>query len=199
MKRVNLLLILPLLPFLLASCKTAKNQEAAASADTASEQIAVDKPVKISVAAIHLDTSAVAFEENKKSRQAEDSLFATIKRTPCYGRCPIYEAVIYKSGYTLYTGKQFVEKAGVFSTRISKNDLRAIMAKASEIGYFNLMDEYDSPVTDFPTTHTSLSSNGIKKEIKDRVGGPESLREYEKLLDSILDKSTWVKVGELDR
>jgi len=34
-----------------------------------------------------------------------DSLFVSLSRTPCYGRCPIYKLDIYDSGYSEYEGK----------------------------------------------------------------------------------------------
>ncbi|MFH1321890.1 MAG: DUF6438 domain-containing protein, partial [Bacteroidota bacterium] len=91
------------------------------------------------------------------AEQQKDSLFASIKRTPCYGRCPTYSISIYKSGYVIYEGIRFVDRIGTYSTQISEKEIQKIIAKANETGYFDLNDVYDSPVTDLPTTITYLS------------------------------------------
>lgn len=125
-----------------------------------------------------------------------DSLFASIERTPCYGRCPTYSISIYKSGYVIYEGIRFVDRLGTYSTRISEKKIQNIINKANEIGYFELEEIYDSPVTDLPSTITYLSVNGQIKRIKDRVRGPEVLKEYEKYFDNVFEDMEWKKIED---
>ena len=120
-----------------------------------------------------------------------DSLFAFMERTPCYGRCPIYKLWIYKSGYTLYEGINFVEREGVWTTRISEEDMQQIANKANEIGYYKMDDEYDSPITDIPATITSLNTEGRKKTVRDRHNAPPALREFENFIDGVVEKKQW--------
>ncbi len=150
-------------------------------------------------AAIKLNSKDLKLDltELKKRFEAADSVYASIKRTPCYGRCPIYEVTIYKSGFVAYNGIRFVERLGQHRSRITQDQLKQIAAKAEEIGYFELNNNYDSPVTDFPTTITVLNVAGkSRKEIKNRVGAPDSLKEYEKFLDELLNGLTWEKVAD---
>ena len=150
-------------------------------------------------AAIKLNTKDLKLDltELKKRVEAADSIYASIKRTPCYGRCPIYEASIYKSGYVTYNGNRFIEKIGLHRSRLTQDQLKQIAAKAEEIGYFELENNYDSPVTDFPTTITVLNLPGkSKKEIKNRVGAPDNLKQYEKFLDDLLNGLSWAKMAD---
>ena len=176
-----------------AGCKTTKQQteKAPNSEPKYSEQTQSPKqPIKISIPKLKFPVKPDQ-RAGTQTDPGEDSLFASIERTPCYGQCPTYSIKIYKSGYVVYDGIRFVDKMGTYSTRISERKIQAIINKANEIGYFDLNDVYDSPVTDLPSTITYLSVNGQKKRIKDRVRGPEKLREYEKYFDSIFEDLEW--------
>ena len=136
-------------------------------------------------------------QSQKKDVSTHDtSLFASMERTPCYGRCPTYKAVIYQNGYAEWTGTRFTEKIGKYTCTFSYDDMKTILKKAEEIGYFELNDVYDSQVTDLPSVFTSVVSNGKAKSIKSRHSAPEKLREFEKFLDSILEKQNWKQIEE---
>lgn len=177
-------------------CKTTKQQTEKvpnSESDYPGRTLNPKQPIKISIPKLNLPEKP----DQRAGTQAdpvEDSLFASIERTPCYGRCPTYRINIYKSGYVIYEGIRFVDRLGTYSTRISDRKIQAIINKANEIGYFDLNEVYDSPVTDLPSTITYLSVNGKKKRIKDRVRGPEKLREYEKYFDGIFEDLEWKEI-----
>lgn len=173
-----------------AGCKTTKQQTEKApnsEPEYSGQTPNLVQPIKISIPKLNLPEKP----DQRAGTQVKDSLFASIERTPCFGRCPTYSVKIYKSGYVIYEGIRFVDKLGTYSTRISEREIQAIINKANEIGYFELNEVYDSPVTDLPSTITYLSVNGQKKRIKDRVSGPEKLREYEKIFDGIFENLEW--------
>ena len=193
MRAINLIITVVLI-FLAVSCSSSKKQEAAVKEKNVPEEA---KPEVVAVPVL-LKTDHVRFdmEEIKKRMEAADSIYASIKRTPCYGRCPIYEAVIYKSGYVIYNGNRFVERIGKHKSRLTQDQLAQIATKANSIGYFELENKYDSPVTDFPTTITAVNASGKSKTISNRVGGPDSLKEYEKYLDGLLNGLGWTKIAD---
>ena len=115
-----------------------------------------------------------------------DTIFATLTKTPCFGTCAVYKLMIFKSGLALYEGTQHVEKKGRYLVYFTEEELKAIEEKAKDINYFGLKDEYDSPVTDFPTTYTSLRLNGKVKTISNRVSSPKGLTDFEKLIHEYL-------------
>ena len=176
------------------ACKTTKEQESTAQNSKedrmANTSSSMKPPITKPLPPMKLDKSAV---DQLKLQSDDDSLFASIKRTPCYGRCPIYEAKIYNSGFVVYEGKRFVDKEGVFTTKLDSDQLSQISQKASELRFFELNDEYDSPVTDFPTTYTSIKNGNITKMVKNRVGGPENLKALESFLDEMLNSASWTK------
>jgi hypothetical protein len=121
-----------------------------------------------------------------------DSLVAYIERTRCFGICPYYSLHIYRSGYVLYEGYDYVPNVGRFFTYLTKEQIQSIGEKALELGYFELNDEYRNPhLTDFPTIYTEVRFRGKKKKITHYDADPPSnLVEMEKYLDSFFGPET---------
>ena len=127
--------------------------------------------------------------------ESNDTIFAQIQRTPCFGRCGIYTATIYTNGYVIYNGEKWVEKEGVYEGTISQKSMDEILKYAQELKYFEMKSEYDNKgVTDLPSTITKLRNEEGLKTIQNRYEGPKELSQFEKYLDSILDGIKWKKM-----
>ena len=111
----------------------------------------------------------------------------TLKRTPCFGRCPIYRVTIMDNGELVYEGKRFVEKLGTYSGLITGQDVEKIIKKINEVGYFKMEDAYDVPIADFPTCVTSVNLDGMTKSIMNKQGAPPELKAFELYIDSLLE------------
>lgn len=123
-----------------------------------------------------------------------DSLFFSIEKTPCYGKCAAYKVIIYKSGFATMNAIRFVpEKEGMYKTQFTAEEMKMISGKAEEIKYFNLENVYDSPVTDLPTVITGININGKNKTIRNRHNAPAELRQFEKFADEMIHGKTWKK------
>ena len=193
MKYLNLLF---LLIFLIAtqSCKTTEQQQISETEVKDDTQNDTHFPnVSKAPAPTKIDRAVV---EEVKQSILSDTIFASIQRTPCYGRCPIYEAIIYNSGFVVYKGVLNVDKIGTYTSRLNGRQIEEIKRKATEINYFDMETQYDSPVTDLPTTITSLKLGNLKKKIKNRVGGPVTLKEYETVIENILSSLSWIKKSD---
>jgi hypothetical protein len=121
-----------------------------------------------------------------KDATEDPNVFATLQKTPCFGTCPFYSLVIYKTGKAFYQGVMYTEPLGKFNLEFSKKEMEEILKKAEQINYFALKDEYDQHVSDFPSTITSLRRGITAKRIKNRVEGPAELKEYETFLEKML-------------
>ncbi|MCB0400555.1 MAG: hypothetical protein KDD41_00580 [Flavobacteriales bacterium] len=124
----------------------------------------------------------------------KESLFITMERTPCLGRCPSYKISIFNTGKILYEGYDFVEHQGTFQGQLSPVQLNDIRAKMDEIKIFALQNKYDSPITDIPSCLLYINDGEQKKKIYDRHGAPESLKEFEKLIDTFVSGCKLSKV-----
>ncbi|MEZ4799900.1 MAG: DUF6438 domain-containing protein [Flavobacteriales bacterium] len=121
------------------------------------------------------------------------SVFFEMKRTACFGTCPIYNVTIMDNGEVYYEGKNFVEKIGNYHTTLDNANLQKIRDKIVAINYFSLQDEYDSPITDIPSVYTTVNYGGQTKTIHDRHKGPRELDELYALVDDILNACNWSK------
>jgi hypothetical protein len=128
--------------------------------------------------------------------EKETQLLVSLKRTPCYGKCPTYRIYIKDNGQLVYEGKRFVEKLGTYEGMVSSVDVENIQNKIREMDYFSLEDAYDVPISDFPTCVTSVNLDGKQKSIMNKQDAPASLRSFEKYLDSLIDGLELKKVSD---
>ncbi len=132
----------------------------------------------------------------EKEPVSGDSLFAAIERSPCFGKCRTYSISVYKSGYVVYEGKQWVENIGLFYTFITPGKMAEISAFAEKIGFAEMNDSYRDPnIMDVPSTYTSYRVNGKIKRIDNTFGNPPAgLIEFEKYLDDLFSDTKWIKI-----
>jgi Domain of unknown function (DUF6438) len=121
-----------------------------------------------------------------------DSLFCRYERTPCFGRCPVFELKIYRSGYAVYEGRNFVDLIGFYHTTFSATSLQKISGTAEAIKYFSLKDSYDNPyVTDLPTITTEIHTETHDKSVTARYQSPAELQTLYAALDSLIASAEW--------
>lgn len=122
-----------------------------------------------------------------------ENVTITMDRTACFGACPDYSLVIYGNGTVHYDGHRYVSVTGKQTATIPQEDVNRLVRKSIEIGYFGLRDSYTEPVTDLPTTTTSVTIDGLTKKIVDYAGAPSSLKDFERMIDEISGSARWVK------
>lgn len=120
-----------------------------------------------------------------------DSLFLSLERTPCFGRCKTYRVHVYRSGYMLYEGRSNVELVGKYSGRIGPEALATLHTWVEEAGFFNLQDKYDGQVTDLPSTYLHVVADGKDKTVLGRVGQPASFKNLVTQVEELLLPSAW--------
>lgn len=132
--------------------------------------------------------------DNGKPQRQE---FATIQKSYCYGKCPVYKMTIYEDGRTILEGKANLDMIGVWELKLDMSELDAFTKMARNIGYMELEDKYDSEITDIPSTTTSIVIDGVRKEVYRRANYPEKILKFEALFTDLLEREGWTKIGEL--
>ncbi|HEY3840172.1 MAG TPA: TonB family protein [Bryobacteraceae bacterium] len=67
----------------------------------------------------------------------------TIERQGCYGNCPVYTLTLRRQGTSTYAGKRWVTRIGQFTaTQLYGGDVDQLSRAVSDLGFFNLHDEY---------------------------------------------------------
>jgi len=125
------------------------------------------------------------FNFTKQKELQSPKKIISLEKTACFGRCPVFNIVIYNNGECLYNGMKFVKKSGEYNLKINKQEINKILSQAKKIGFDNLQNEYSERITDLPTTYIMINN----KKIKDYYGAPSELKGLEKLIEEIiLDK-----------
>ncbi len=138
----------------------------------------------------------------------------TLERTGCFGSCPRYLVsidgqgnVVFDTGptseemglgdrpdYSIDTG---VRVAGKYWTKITGEQVDAIITQFENVGFFELEDEYVSQVTDNPTYVVSIDTGNGKKSIVDYAGGdvgmPAVVTRLEEAIDEAAGTDRWIK------
>jgi Domain of unknown function (DUF6438) len=133
-----------------------------------------------------VDNSTTETSTPKDEVLIKESLFLTMERTPCFGKCPSYKLSIFNTGNVVYEGFTFAKKEGKHTKTLSKKQLTEIQDQIEAINLFEMNDKYASKITDIPSTILYVVYNGKKKKILDRVGGPDELKRFEKLIDFLV-------------
>lgn len=125
---------------------------------------------------------------------AEPRLLASLKRTPCYGRCPVYEIQFFSNGEVVFNGERNLRRLGIFLARVPESTLRQILEQAGQARFFELKDAYPesgAAITDLPETITFVNNGKARKTITNYYDAPLPLLRFEQFLDEIANGLDW--------
>ena len=104
-----------------------------------------------------------------------DAPVVTLERSACFGKCPVYNIVIFEDGTVVYTGIANVDKIGVSTLKTDASAVESVIQRAKALGYFDWQDSYDQMVmTDQVTVTTSIRSEDQTKQIARYNGDPNA-------------------------
>lgn len=126
--------------------------------------------------------------------RTEPRLLASLKRTACYGRCPVYEIQFYSNGQAIYLGEMNVPLQGIYLAYVPDSTVSQILEKARSINFFGLSDFYPEngkPIADLPQSITYLNDGRQEKTIVNNHLAPVGLLSFERLLDELAREIKW--------
>ncbi|NJL73799.1 MAG: hypothetical protein HC892_00950 [Saprospiraceae bacterium] len=135
-----------------------------------------------------------------EAKPAESYVLASIKRTGCYGKCPVYEAKVFSNGIVLYEGKQFSAREGIYEAYLTQNQIDSLLVQADSARFFDLQPLYPTDgakLLDLPSTFTYLKKDKAEKEIINNHSAPKSLKYFEQYFDQLLLQLDWKPVEEV--
>lgn len=117
----------------------------------------------------------------------------SLKRTACFGTCPVYTVSISKDGGVVFNGEYYVEKTGRQTATIPALEWDRLTEFIFKSGFFSLKDSYSMEVTDLPSQTVTVSyMGGTKKVYRYGWEAPATLIELEELIDEIANTKQWV-------
>ncbi len=140
--------------------------------------------------------AAVQQEQMIRDSLAQPYLVIMLKRTGCYGNCPVFEAKVFSDGQVTYDGIRHVELISLFESSVDSTWIQRVFERAKEINYFDLDEAYPSggePIPDLPTTITYLRLGEKEKTIRNNFDPPKALVDFEQWLERELKKLDWKK------
>ena len=132
--------------------------------------------------------------------EQETDAVITLERTVCFGFCPVYMLTIYSDGRVEFNGQQNVKITGKQISQLTPEQVKELLDLFEKANYFELEDEYTAPVTDLPSTITSLTLGGQYKSIRNYGGcldgspvpAPSALCELETRIDEVANTTQWI-------
>lgn len=124
----------------------------------------------------------------------------TLRRTACFGTCPVYSLEIFEDGLVRYLGTEFVEVKGEHKSVIPQDAVESLVGSFLRADYFSLQDKYETykdpkgqvwKLSDLPTAYTTLRVGNRKKSVEDYAFAPEILRELELEVDRVANSHRW--------
>ncbi|MCB2407613.1 DUF6438 domain-containing protein [Hymenobacter lucidus] len=111
------------------------------------------------------------------------------KRTPCFGRCPNYEATIYADGRVSYIGYRDVPLTGAHELKLPAATIKAILEDARRLNFATYDERYSQGSLDLPATVLSIrQDNGRLKTVQAEEGTPPELDELLKYIGAEIEK-----------
>jgi hypothetical protein len=124
-----------------------------------------------------------------------DSLRISLRRSGCFGTCPIYTLTVGGDGTVDYDGQGYVEYCGQYHGHVSQSVVRQLVSYFGDADFFNLFDRYELNATDLPTYTTSIQFDDRAKSVIDyageRVGMPEGVGNVENQIDRLAGPRLW--------
>jgi hypothetical protein len=125
----------------------------------------------------------------------------TLRRTACFGTCPVYSLEIFEDGFIRYVGIDFVQYRGEHRAVIPRDAVGNLIALFLRADYFALKDNYETyrdpngtvlHLTDLPTVYTSLRIGTRKKSVRNYAFAPKRLTDLEEEIDKAANTRRWI-------
>lgn len=98
----------------------------------------------------------------------------TMRRTACYGTCPMFTLALLSNGKVYYNGKRFVNVFGIRDTIFNKNNLSKLMTDIEKSGFYDLRGVYNlqncSGYPDGSTILINIKNNKNRKRVSFNTG-----------------------------
>lgn len=146
----------------------------------------------------------------KTKQKATDNETVTVKETTelefdyrrdvCFGHCPEYSMSLSLDGTLHLEGKKNIDYIGAYETKLKQEDKDAIVQIIHDIDLFSMESEYNSGITDKPSSFIRVKLNGREISIDNKNrGAPAKLMSLENKIHRLIDNYTWTKVESTEQ
>ena len=130
---------------------------------------------------------------------AKRSLVASLRRTACFGNCPVFSVEIWSDGQVRWQGERHMARVGAYSARVSAAWIAGLLQAGDRAGYFELASQYPRNgqlVPDVPLTITMLRRGNREHQVTNNADAPLSLLRFERYFLEKLETLRWKPVTQ---
>lgn len=115
----------------------------------------------------------------------ENNILISLRKTACFGDCPVYEVSIDKDGNVTYNGLQYVLKEGIHEFKLTEEELKTLNDKLAKKDFASFNNSYDDPeVMDLASTYMIHGNKQIHIRLWKDI--PEELIEIHEYIGDLL-------------
>ena len=146
------------------------------------------------LAAVSCSSSRIASYRQYQS----DSLLVAIERGACFGACPEFKAVIYKSGFAVYQGRRHVNLIGTFNAHLSSCKMDSLLAFIRREKVEEFDSAYVNPhLADFPAYFMWISDIKSSHQILvSHEAPPEKVQSLTNRIETVVNGLEWKKISD---
>ncbi len=126
-------------------------------------------------------------------------LVASLRRTACFGTCPVFSVEIWSDGQVLWMGERYVTRVGAHSARASAVWIAGLLKAGDRAGYFEFAGQYPRNgqlVPDLPLTITMLRRGDREHRVTNNADAPLALLAFERYFLEKLETLRWKPVEQ---
>jgi len=113
-------------------------------------------------------------------------LVASIQKTSCLGKCPVYKAEIFSDRSVNFQGEENVPHRGFKKFMLSDEDYDKIITEFKSTDFFTLENRYYENINDLPTTYLYFNNGTSDKKVMNYYGAPERLNTLQDIVQSTI-------------
>jgi hypothetical protein len=95
----------------------------------------------------------------------QDLVISQTKGGCTFNACPVYQLQIFDDGTVHYEGLTSVSPEGTHTFKIPRSKVANLVDEFNRINFFSLNDLYTRPITDAPSSKTSIVMDGKQKSV----------------------------------
>lgn len=128
---------------------------------------------------------------------AGNILAVSVKTSPCFGTCPVYEMTILSDKKATYNAIRFnKDQEGIYQATIKEDDFKQLISLLQATNFASLQDEYKPNVTDLPGVDLEITynKNQVKKIHDYGARGTEELKRFYDFVSGLRNSQDWKKL-----
>jgi hypothetical protein len=135
----------------------------------------------------------VRTQPNSAARAALPFGSITLKRSGCFGTCPVYRVTLNVDGTAVYEGVAHVGRMGKFVGRVEFYEFAQLALLAERAGFMGLQRRYSGSSTDDETTSITIRARAGQEKTVDDYGhfGPPELWTLQRAIDGVIESISW--------